>query len=63
MIKKKRTLRNGKNGNKTKKRNLTTFKTKLKKSIKKMISFGINSISKKKPIGNKNIMLTGFNGK
>jgi len=54
---------NGRNGNKLKRRDLMIRKKKLKNLTNKMINFGHNSIKKNKLIGNKNIMLIGFNGK
>jgi len=61
--KKKRTQNNGKNGNKQKKRDLTTLRKKSKNIIKKTISYGTNSIKLKRPIGSKRIISTGLNGK
>jgi len=61
--KKKRTQNNGKNGNKQKKRDLTTLRKKSKNIIKKTINYGTNSIKLKRPIGSKRIISTGLNGK
>lgn len=54
---------NGKNGKKIKKRDLTKSKLRLKNFTKRMIKFGTILTCKKIIIGNKNIMLTLFNGK
>jgi hypothetical protein len=61
--KKKSKIRSGKNGKKTKKKDLMRFKRKLKKFIKKMTKSGTILMPKSKVIGNKNIMLTLFSGK
>ncbi len=60
--KNKKTINNGKNGKKIKKRNQIKFNKELKKSMLKTINYGKILILQNKPIGNKKITLIGYNG-
>ena len=61
--KKKRSLKNGKNGNNLKRRDQMILNKRLKNLMNKMINFGLILMFKNRLIGNKNITLIGFNGK
>lgn len=63
MNKKKKIQKNGKNGNKPKRRNSKTLSKRSRSLTNKTISSGMILINKSKPIGNKSTMLTGSNGK
>jgi hypothetical protein len=61
--KNKRIQKNGKNGKKLKNSESKFLRKKLKILELKTIKFGRTLINKNKPIGNKNTMLIGLNGK
>lgn len=63
LRRRRRTPKNGNNGNKQRRRNSMKLNRKLKNLTNKMTSFGLISTYKKRLTGNKNITLTGSNGK